>query len=1134
MKFFFSILFLTSCAVFSFAQNNEWKNPNERIIPVDSSEIKLQDFEAILLETIELYDKNNVVLDSTYTIDRINEKIIFNENLENHFLKYYINPNLITKKVFENDSILIVKTQQKRILTDVSFESENEKKIFNGINSKGTLIRGITFGNNQSASVQSSLDLELSGKLTDKVQLNAVISDHNIPIQSDGYSQTLNQFDRVYVELAHKRWNIKAGYLDLMQQEHFFSKFNQKVIGLQVGGNWKSKNFSHSVNVAGSVSRGEFVNFHFIGQEANQGPYKLQGKNGEKFIVILADSERIYLNGFLLTRGEENDYTINYNTGEITFSNNRLMTANSRITAEYIYTNQNYNRFLTLFQSKHESENLVISTQYFSEGDQRNNPVNQNLNQSDIEVLKNAGNNQNLMYNTSVQEAEYDENRVLYRKQIIAGQEIYEFSTNQDEQLYSISFLEVGENKGDYVLTNSSVNGRVFEYVNPISGVSQGNYAPIKRLNPPTNKKVFSTNSKFNAFNTKVEVDLAYSNKDENLFSKIDNDSNHGFAGKISVLKEIQLEKVQSKNRIDLQFIQKNFAIINRINAVEFNRDFNLSKEFSNQNQTRIQFVTENTYKNLQAQYSFNYLNEQTIFSGIKNDINLNYDFNFARLNSEISVLNSENNQYENQNKQKTTFVRFNNNLEKEIKNQIIGISYRGEKNTFKDTNTKELSQDSFSWNELSLYNRIKDSANFYINSRLYVRKDDSVRLNSMKRINTTLGGVISSQLIKNKNQNLFTELHYRNVNYNQENKDENILLSTTSWNKKWINQAIQTNVLYELGSGKEAQREFSYLKVTDGQGVYKWTDFNENGIEELDEFAIAEFNDLARYNRVFTGNIRFLLINKNKLNLSLNVFPSKFSKSNVDFWKRITFRNSYLLASSFTKNKSIELNPFREEDVLFRNSSFLSHFEFNQITIHKWSLSLKSMIQQNSRFLFLGLETQKLNSKEASVNYKVKQNHIFTTSYSDVKNSSESENYSNRRYNVNNKIFQFTYNYKISDSFQTSFYYKNQDKRNTIGNESLKWNELNAELRWNDSKNKNTNILLSTSYIKNEFTGNSYSLVANQMLEGLRSGNSFLWTASIQRNLTSYLQLNLNYQGRKTENNSVIHIGNVQLQANL
>jgi len=215
----------------------------------------------------------------------------------------------------------------------------------------------------------------------------------------------------------------------------------------------------------------------------------------------------------------------------------------------------------------------------------------------------------------------------------------------------------------------------------------------------------------------------------------------------------------------------------------------------------------------------------------------------------------------------------------------------------------------------------------------------------------------------------------------------------------------------------------------------------------------------------------------------------------------------------------------------IYLNNSLLSSFQFNQIAINKWDLNLKYTTNSNEQFLFIGLESRSLKASNLLVNYKLFQNHILNFTYNLSNDKSTSENFINKRFELEIDFLQFGYKYNLSNTFQTSFYYKIQNKNNIQGEESLKWNELNGEIRYNDLDK--TSITASTSYIKTDFSGNNSTLVANQMLEGFKAGNSFLWRLALQRNLTNYLQLNFNYEGRKNEDNPVIHIGNVQLRAN-
>ena len=69
-------------------------------------------------------------------------------------------------------------------------------------------------------------------------------------------------------------------------------------------------------------------------------------------------------------------------------------------------------------------------------------------------------------------------------------------------------------------------------------------------------------------------------------------------------------------------------------------------------------------------------------------------------------------------------------------------------------------------------------------------------------------------------------------------------------------------------------------------------------------------------------------------------------------------------------------------------------------------------------------------------------------------------------------------------------------------------------------------------SFYQNKFNGNEFSAVGFQMLEGLQTGQNLTWKLLLQKNITQFLDINFNYQGRKSETSRAIHTGNVQLRA--
>jgi len=228
------------------------------------------------------------------------------------------------------------------------------------------------------------------------------------------------------MELFSDKWNIRAGDLFLENRATQFLNFNKKAQGLSSSFNFGNEDSKTNIFASAALVRGQYSKSSFVGQEGNQGPYKLIGQNGELYVLVISGSERVFVNGVLLTRGENKDYTIDYNAGEIIFTPLFTITSEMRITVEYQYSEQNYTRLVTYAGGTHESKKWSFGGYLYSETDLKNQPFQQSLSAEQTQILTDAGDNAVLMVAQSAYLDSYSDNKILYKKTIVNGIEFFE------------------------------------------------------------------------------------------------------------------------------------------------------------------------------------------------------------------------------------------------------------------------------------------------------------------------------------------------------------------------------------------------------------------------------------------------------------------------------------------------------------------------------------------------------------------------------------------------------------------------------------------------------------------------------------------------------------------------------------
>src|SRR5690606_14805134 len=120
---------------------------------------------------------------------------------------------------------------------------------------------------------------------------------------------------------------------------------------------------------------------------------------------------------------------------------------------------------------------------------------------------------------------------------------------------------------------------------------------------------------------------------------------------------------------------------------------------------------------------------------------------------------------------------------------------------------------------------------------------------------------------------------------------------------------------------------------------------------------------------------------------------------------------------------------------------------------------------------------------------------------------------------------------YLFSRNASWDVFYEYQQKENQIGAfATLNQTRLGTSFTFHSEKGFSMNG--EFSLYNNTFYGDNLSAVACQMLEGLQPGKNQTWRLLLQKNLTQFLDVNINYQGRNSETSKTIHTGNIQLRA--
>ncbi len=414
---------------------------------------------------------------------------------------------------------MVTTLTRSRLWEDIDGYSSNLEK-------SGSIVRGIEIGTNRDLSLNSGLNLQLSGYITPNVQVVAALTDESTPIQPEGNTQTLREVDKVFVKIKSPYLGGTLGDFNLSYQNSNFGNVNRKLQGINAYGEFGK----YHQQLTYATLRGNYHTNQFLGQEGNQGPYQLTGQNGEREIIVLAGTEKVYFNGILQTRGENNHYVIDYSLGQIIFTNNLLITGEDRIEVDFEYTNnfQRYGKNFVGFSSQRQKtgQGLSYDVRLFREWDDTEYLLEDSspLTTEEIEILKGAGNDPTRASSSGVDSVGSGNGFYTRRDTLLGGVSYkYYLYRGPGNGTYNVRFSSVGRGNGSYVRERLGV----YRFVGP----GFGEYLPIILIPLPADKKLGNIRTTYQyGKNLSLQGEWGISNYDRNVYSPIDDQNASGNA----------------------------------------------------------------------------------------------------------------------------------------------------------------------------------------------------------------------------------------------------------------------------------------------------------------------------------------------------------------------------------------------------------------------------------------------------------------------------------------------------------------------------------------------------------------------------------------------------------------------------
>jgi hypothetical protein len=1050
-----------------------------------------------------------------------------------------------------------------------------------GLNYSGSFTRGLSFGNNQNLVLNSSLNLQLNGMLGDDIEVLAAISDNNIPIQPEGNTRQLQEFDKIFIQLRRRNNSLLAGDYELGRPTGYFLNYFKKLQGATLTNTQVLADSSRLTTTASAaITRGKFARNLIPGEEGNQGPYRLRGTNDELFIIVLAGTEKIYIDGELLQRGIEYDYTIDYNRGDITFTNKRLITKDIRIIAEFEYTDQQYLRSLYALNTAWEHSRGNFYLNLYSEQDNKNSGQAQDLSTEQRQALREAGDASDGILVSGVRSSEGSLNPIQYISipnpyfplgdsilvpiQLLEGELLCELSSDLEDlarlrlqqapRQLAVSFSQVTQGQGFYRRCSEAF-GTVFVYSPPDSvGNLTGDYLPLIRLTPPQQRQMYSLGGSYQvAKEGKLTAEISMSNTDLNRFSREGKADDRGMAIRSDYQQNFSLGSSDSSWMLETTLfyegVQQNFLPLNPYRNAEFSRDW-LLENSEQVNTAASEQIAGGGFrlkkeKTGSLAYQFSTFSRDSLFKGLRHTYDLKTRFG----GMDVKIYGTETQTNSIREKGRFSRPRFQfAYLIPKSGDLELGVYGEREKSVRRAVEADTLLNSSFHYDLARAFLRNGKEAAVQFETSFTRRWDFLPAGNQFAEATEADILNVNGSWQGNSAFTLSWNFNYRDLRIEApeltEQRGQRTYLGRLDYALTLWRGGLRSNTSYELGSGQEQKVEFVYQQLDPGvQGTHFWNDLNDDGLIQVAEVELPPFPEAANLIRIPQLTGEFFRTDNVQFNQSLWLEPRLLSRGN-SFWskvlQKISLQSAVRILRKTGASEQVQVwNPFQlalADSLLISANTGMQHvLYFNRVS-PVWDVQLS---WQDSRSqLTLGTGPEGRTRREYSISGRWNFHRQWSTRLRLLNEESgrslgNSEQQTGVDFLIRSLALEPQLTWQTQQNFRTSLTYQFRRGKNQEmpGGEETKQSHFTLESVYN--QNIKTALRINLSLVQVQFDGEINSPVSFAMLNGLQPGRNYIWNFSLDRQLANNILLNLTYEGRQTGEAAVVHIGRAQLRAN-